>query len=139
MSRARHHKKAEGGKVDSEENPKDVYAGKDSPTAKEAENDKEGGEMKKGGKVAKKKHGGKVEHKVEGEKAHRRLDRPERKRGGRIHKESGGACSNMSKGGANEDREDSFTGEAETPRRAKGGRVGSGSDMSPLTSASRYE
>lgn len=125
MSRARH-KKAEGGKI-----PSDVYAGKESNVAKEAEDEKDGGEMKKGGKVAKKKSGGKVEHKVEGEKAHRRLDKPKRARGGCV--------SNMSKGTSGENAEDSFTDDAETPRRAKGGRVGGGSDMSPLSSASKYD
>lgn len=121
MSRARH-KKAEGGKI-----PSDVYAGKESNVAKEAEDEKDGGEMKKGGKVAKKKSGGKVEHKVEGEKAHRRLDKPKRARGGCV--------SNMSSTG---NSENSFTDEAETPRKATGGRV-SGSDMSPLSSASKYD
>jgi hypothetical protein len=127
MSRARH-KKA-GGKVESLESPKDVYAGKDSNVVKEAEDEKDGGEMKKGGKVAKRKSGGKVE----GEKAHRRLDRPERKRGGKVMRAMGGQCDSSG--------EDSFTEKSETPRRASGGRVsaGSGSDMNPLSSASRYE
>lgn len=96
MSRARH-KKSDGGKVDSDKAPTEVYAGKGSNVEKEADDDKDGGEMKKGGRVKRAK-GGKVEHKVEGEPAKRRLDRPGRKRGG--------AC---------------------------------GSDMSPLSSAGKYD
>lgn len=137
MSRARH--KKSGGKVDSEENPKVAYAGVDSNVRKEADDDREGGEMKKGGKVAKRAHGGKVEHKVEGEKAMRRLDRPERKRGGKVmHKASGGSTGDGYC--TNESGENSFTEKPETPKRASGGRVaGSGSDMNPLSSASRYD
>lgn len=89
MSRLRH--KASGGRLDPDdastgEKPKDVYAGKGSPTEKEADDDKEGGERKRGGKVMmKRKHGGKVEHhKMEGETAKERLDRPKRKSGGRC-------------------------------------------------------
>lgn len=92
MSRARH--KAAGGRLDPDdastgEKPKVTYAGKGSNVEKEADDDKEGGERKHGGKVMKRKHGGKVmhkmeHHKMEGEAAKERLDRPKRKSGGRC-------------------------------------------------------
>ena len=70
--RARH---AKGGKVEegfivNDETPSDVYAGKDSPTVKEASAHKRGGKVKH---VA-----------MQGEQSKSRLDRPARKAGGRV-------------------------------------------------------
>lgn len=69
------HKRKEGGSVDP---GKDVYAGKDSPTVKEAE------ERSRGGGAKKRKAGGGVEHRAEGGSAMKRHDRPGRKRGGGV-------------------------------------------------------
>lgn len=66
--------RASGGVVDKDPSPKDVYAGRESNVAKEAD------ERKRGGRVKKAKEMGKVE----GKKAKMRLDRPGRKRGGRV-------------------------------------------------------
>lgn len=79
------------GEEDRDDAPTDVYAGKGSNVAKEAD------ERKRGGKVAKKreekredkdarkerKAGGRVE-KLDGHGARHRLDRPGRKRGGGV-------------------------------------------------------
>lgn len=66
-------KRAGGGVVPKDDSPKDVYAGADSPTRKEADERKHGGRVKK-------KEGGKVEGKM----SKMRLDRPGRKAGGRV-------------------------------------------------------
>jgi|SRR5208282_2571691 len=77
MSRARHneHKRANGGKVKA-----DWYAGEKSETAKDAEDEKEGGDDSKYAK------GGRVKHHMhaEGEKSKMRHDRPKRAAGGSI-------------------------------------------------------
>ena len=78
MSRARHHmehdKKAEGGKVEPGLHPK-AYDAQGSEVEKEAD------EKKRGGR-AKRKDGGRMHH--EGGMKAKRLDRPGRKRGGRV-------------------------------------------------------
>lgn len=66
-------KRAGGGVVAKDPSPKDVYAGADSPTRKEADERKHGGRVKR-------KEGGKVEGKM----SKMRLDRPGRKSGGRV-------------------------------------------------------
>lgn len=77
-----HH--AKGGKVSEgevphDDTPTDVYAGKDSPTAREASE-----------KHAARKHGGRAKKHamkhvdMHGDKAHHRLDRPARKSGGGV-------------------------------------------------------
>jgi hypothetical protein len=76
-----HH--AKGGKVEEgfmvhDETPSDVYAGKDSPTEKEASAHKRGGKVKHVAKHAAKHVA------MHGEHAKHRLDRPARKSGGRI-------------------------------------------------------
>jgi hypothetical protein len=73
-----HHHKKKGGAVEEgtdvkEPTPSDVYAGKESPTVKEAEKRKHGGR-------AHKKHGGKVD----GYKGGGRFDRHPRAKGGRT-------------------------------------------------------
>ena len=81
MKRA-HHKKGGAvespmhGQVDKDETPHDVYAGANSPTAKEAKE-----------KHASRKRGGRTHKHVEmhGHHAHHRLDRPARKSGGPVH------------------------------------------------------
>ena len=92
MSKARHNRKhrEEGGVVDKDESPKDVYAGKGSHVEKEAD------ERKRGGR-AKRKHGGMVHHeagkhmghakhvgKVEGHMPKAHAGRKPRKSGGRA-------------------------------------------------------
>lgn len=72
--------RASGGVVAKDDAPKDVYAGGESPTRKEADERKDGGRVKK-----KLKDGGKVE----GKKTKMRLDRPGRKSGGRVGADSG--------------------------------------------------
>ena len=69
MSRARHQKRAAGGKAE-------VYAGEGSNVLKEA---------------MERKRGGKVEMKGEGEEAKARSDRPKRAKGGRVKGEGIGA------------------------------------------------
>jgi len=109
------HCRADGGSVEegvevSEEGPRDVYAGGDSPTVKAARNTKS--QFKKGGKVSAfkrgemsegmkehdekkkmKKHGGMAE----GEKGHHRADRAPRKAGGRVGRDMGGPISTAGK------------------------------------------
>ena len=69
-----HHKRAKGGKVE-------AYDAKGSHVEEEADEKKDGGKC-----MPKRKHGGKVkeEHRVEGKMSKMRLDRPGRKRGGRV-------------------------------------------------------
>ena len=81
------HKKATGGAADSEwdkesKGSKEVkaYDAQGSHVEEEAEDKREGGEMKKGGRVKKRAGGGCVE----GEKPKARLDRMKRKSGGRV-------------------------------------------------------
>lgn len=59
------------GKFDDDAGPSDVYAGEDSKVVKAAR------ERKKGGRLA-------VGTKAEGKKAHERMDRAPRKKGGRV-------------------------------------------------------
>lgn len=68
----RHKKRAEGGVVDKDPSPSEVYAGKGSNVVKEAEERKDGGRVKKD------------MGKVEGKMHKMRLDRPGRKLGGRV-------------------------------------------------------
>lgn len=82
------HKKADGGKVPENADYKEskgsekakAYDAQGSHVEKEASDEEDGGEMKKGGRVKKRADGGKVE----GCKAKMRLDRPKRKSGGRV-------------------------------------------------------
>lgn len=79
-----HKKRAYGGSVEKDEGSKDVYAGGGSNVAKEADERKHGGKVKaKGGK-----HEAKHLGKIDGGKARLRLDRPGRKRGGRVGADS---------------------------------------------------
>lgn len=77
-----HKKRAYGGVVEKDESPKEVYAGAGSNVVKEAE------ERKHGGKVKAKRHEAKHLGKIDGGKARLRLDRPGRKRGGRVGADS---------------------------------------------------
>jgi hypothetical protein len=92
---ARHMKRREeGGKVENknEASKKGVkpYDAQGSHVEEEAERDEDGGELKRGGRVKKKKSGGKVEHEVEGKKPRHRMDRAcsggamKRAKGGRV-------------------------------------------------------
>lgn len=72
----KHHsrkKHADGGVIDKDTSPTEVYAGKGSHVEHEAEEKKHGGRIKR-------KHGGRVE----GKKPHHLLHRPGRARGGGV-------------------------------------------------------
>jgi len=84
MSRARHHMekecRAKGGAVGGRDG---MWVSGNPDVKKEAEGEEpyaEGDERKRGGKVKKKKHG----MHAEGKKAHHRMDRPKRARGGKV-------------------------------------------------------
>lgn len=82
---ARHHKKAEGGRVASREEPPDRDFSKNAEVEKDAEERKHGGRVKKKHEGKKHEHEKKHEgHMAEGHAAKRRMDRPGRKRGGRC-------------------------------------------------------
>ena len=108
MSRARHHerKRANGGKVKA-----DWYAGKESEAAKDAMDEKDGGD---GSKYEK---GGGVKHHMhaEGEKGKKRHDRPKRAAGGSVSAAAG----------------------AGVPGRKRGG--GIGADRTPLSTAAKVK
>lgn len=120
MSRARHKMRASGGGLSSE--PK-WNAGGEQNAAKEA---------------MEKKKGGKVEH-AEGEKAKKRMDHKERRRGGDLNKPETGVMARKE-----DDDEKEKSNPEELKRgghahkgRARGGRIGA--DKAPLTTAAKVK